>query len=284
MLNNFLWTFAKFKARIFAFSRTLRLLGRNPVLGRDLSLGWEQNTWSGLLTASCIPLPAPTSSHHFPLSSAPRLEFHSLVASPRVPRVTWPSAATWMKENESCCNQLGLAASHTIHFLICCSRFASQKWGNKCPDWDRNKMQQSVHRNYHCKTFTRVWVKTRGREIKRILTLANSRANKLNNWSARKTLYLTLLLVIFTPFEVHPSPCIDQFLGHEYTLTQIWANWMMAPELRLTRRSVAVSCAQERRARPGPNVHRAAGPGHEDHNYVESKNAGPIWPTGPGYW
>ena len=121
-------------------------------------------------------------------------------------------------------------------------------------------------------------------KIKRILTLANSRANKLNNWSARKTLYLTLLLVIFTPFEVHPSPCIYQFLGHEYTLTQIWANWMMAPELRLTRPSPCVSCAPERRARHGQDltcVHtRSAGPGHGDHNYVESKNAGPIWQQG----
>ena len=163
MLNNFLWTFAKFKTRNFAFSLEFERQGLNLVLGRDLGKegGWEQNTWSGLLTASCIPYSTSRphlSSHHFPMSG-PALGSETRVSlSGFIPAVTWAPPPPWgMKENESWCSQLGASSSFSqnslSHLLLQPDLLHKSEEINV--HWDRNKMQ-SVHRNYHCKTFTRV--------------------------------------------------------------------------------------------------------------------------------
>ena len=149
MLNNFLWTFAKFKTRNFAlFSVTLRreALGLNLVLSwaRLEPRGWEGNTWSGLTTASCIPYSA--GRPHL-ISSFP----HELFA-PRPAQSPWlgsktrvslcagiisglwvcdlapaPGADTWDERKRKLQQPTWAGSFSQIHFLICCSKVCFTK-------------------------------------------------------------------------------------------------------------------------------------------------------------
>ena len=177
MLNNFLWTFAKFKTRNFAlFSVTLRreALGLNLVLSwaRLEPRGWEGNTWSGLTTASCIPYSAgrPHLISSFPHELfAPRpspepvaglqdssftLCWHHLWAVS-----LWPGPGTrgrhlgWTKTKAAAANLGWQLLTNSLSHLL--QQGLLHKSEEINVNWNRNKMQ-SVHRNYHCKTFTKV--------------------------------------------------------------------------------------------------------------------------------
>lgn len=146
MLNNFLWTFAKFKTWNLAFSWTRRL-GLNLVFGRDLRW-WAENRIHGvgwwLQAVFCFPPPPHLIISPWALLAGPSSgpvaglqdSSFTLWHHPALAESPWPGPRhrpqLGMNENESCCSQLGLAASHKFTFSYVAARFASPKWRNKC--------------------------------------------------------------------------------------------------------------------------------------------------------
>ena len=146
MLNNFLWTFAKFKTWNFAFSGTWRL-GLNLVFGRDFSW-WAENRIHGvgwrlqavfrfpppphLIISPWALLAGPSSG---PVAGFQDSSFTLWHHQPWL-RARDLAPATgrnlgWTKTKAGAAN-LGWQLLTKFTFSSVAERFASPKWRNKC--------------------------------------------------------------------------------------------------------------------------------------------------------
>ena len=150
MLNNFLWTFAKFKTWNFAFSGTRRL-GLNLVFGRDFGW-WTENRIQGdmeragdcqLYSASRPRLFSSFPHEHFwpggpssgPwLGSKTRVSLSGIIQPWLRARDLAPVTGRnlgWTKTKAAAAN-LGWQLLTKFTFSPIAARFVSPKWRNKC--------------------------------------------------------------------------------------------------------------------------------------------------------
>ena len=150
MLNNFLWTFAKFKTWNFAFSGTRRL-GLNLVFERDFGW-WTENRIQGdkeracdckLYSASRPRLFSSFPHEHFwpggprsgPVAGFQDSSF-TLWHHPALAESPWPGPSHrpqlgWTKTKAAAAN-LGWQLLTKFTFSSIAARFVSPKWRNKC--------------------------------------------------------------------------------------------------------------------------------------------------------